>query len=286
MLDVRSRKYDWDIAEHLHTDLIQVFFFTSGNGVVLSESRRIRLNPPSVLLIPANTLHGFAFEPNMKGEVLTITEESLEMAFTPTPHLVLELNRLQHFTFAEQPEAFANLSQIWETICRELTTDQPERDMSLRLTIQLLWIQLYRVSLESAVRVQPSDNRTLQYFQGFQKSIRQSVHQVKSVQEYAHELNITPVHLNRICRSLVDKSASQVVHDYLIAEAKKYLQYTTYSLSEISWRLNFRDPSYFSRFFRKHTGQSPKAFRQKGGVEQPNADAIAPDHTESACRRG
>lgn len=264
MLDVRSRQYDWDIAEHLHTDLVQLFFFSSGNGIILSEQQRIRLNPPSVLLVPANTLHGFAFEPNMEGEVLTITEESLETAFNATPHLWLALNRLQHFTFATQLETFADLCQLREMAVRELATNQPERDMSLRLAVQLLWIQLYRISLELVVQIQPSDNRTLQYFQTFQKSIRQSVHQVKSVQEYAQELNITPVHLNRICRSLVNKSALQIVHDYQIAEAKKYLQYTTCSLSEISWHLNFRDPSYFSRFFRKHTGQSPKAFRQKG----------------------
>ncbi|WP_128548135.1 helix-turn-helix domain-containing protein [Larkinella soli] len=267
LLEVRSRQYEWFIDEHLHTNLVQLFFFTSGNGVVLSENRRIALDPPCVLLISSNTLHGFSFDPGMVGEVLTIQEEVLEAVFRSSPHILLELNGLKHFPFPAAGDAFRDLVDLKERLCRELPGHAPEKETSLQLLLQLLWIQIYRVSLASEVQIQHSDNRTLRYFQSFQKMIRQSLHEVRSVQEYARELNITTVHLNRICQGLVRKSASQIIHDYLTAEAKKYLLHTTFTLSEISYQLNLKDPAYFSRFFKKQTGLSPGAFRKQARAE-------------------
>ena len=266
-LEVRSRLHDWIIGEHLHTDLVQVFFFTSGNGVLLADQQRVGLHPPCVLLIPANTLHGFDFEPDMVGEVFTLPEQVLETLFKASPHVLLEVNRLHQFTFAEGAEAFVALASIKEKICRELSRGNLERAVTLQLLIHLLWIYLYRISLEADRQVYPSDNRTLQYFHSFQKLIRKSIHEVKSVKEYAQELNITTVHLNRICQALVKKSALAVIHGYLITEAKKYLLHTSQSLSEITYSLNLKDPAYFSRFFRKQTGLSPRAYRKKAQEE-------------------
>lgn len=85
---------------------------------------------------------------------------------------------------------------------------------------------------------------------------------MKSIAHYARELNITTVHLNRICQAAVGKSALQVVDEFLFLEAEKYLKHTDYSISEVAYRLNFEDPAYFSRFFSKYAGVSPKVFRE------------------------
>jgi AraC family transcriptional regulator, transcriptional activator of pobA len=82
------------------------------------------------------------------------------------------------------------------------------------------------------------------------------------VVEYARELNSTTAHLNRICQAVAQKTTSQIVEEYIIGEAKKYLLHISYSISEISYMINFNDPAYFSRLFKKHCGASPKIFRQ------------------------
>ncbi|SOD80570.1 helix-turn-helix domain-containing protein [Spirosoma fluviale] len=264
LLEVRSQLYDWDIDEHLHTDLIQVFFFTSGNGVLVSELRRITLTPPCVLLIPANTLHGFAFQSNMVGEVFTIAEQSLDVFSKAMPQLFLDINQLSQYPFEGLVEEFDKLRWIKDQLVQELNEDKVEKKAQLHALLQLLLVSLYRMRQESAIAGAVSTNRTLQYFNAFQKLIRQSIHELKTIQEYAAALNITAVHLNRICQSVVKKSALQIVHDNLTNEAKKYLLNTTYSLSEISYVLSFKDPAYFSRLFKKQTGLSPGQFRRLG----------------------
>ncbi|QHW00448.1 helix-turn-helix domain-containing protein [Spirosoma endbachense] len=265
LLAVRSELYDWEIDQHLHTDLYQLFIFTKGSGTVLAEQRRIPLRPPCVLMIPTNTLHGFAFQAGMEGDVFTFSESSLEHLFSDAKHVLLEINQLRQLTFEDSKVSFGEVLWLKEKTIRELDEVQPEKQRILQHLTQLLFLSLYRISLESVMTVPKSDNRTLAYFLSFQKLIRHSVHESKTIQQYARELNITSVHLNRICQALVKKSALQLVHDFLTAEAKKYLLNTTFSLSEVSYRLGFKDPAYFSRLFKKQTELSPRAFRQQNG---------------------
>jgi len=54
-----------------------------------------------------------------------------------------------------------------------------------------------------------------------------------------------------------------VITDHIILEAKRQLLATTSQINQIAGGLGYEDVSYFIRFFKKHTGHSPEAFRQK-----------------------
>ena len=132
----------------------------------------------------------------------------------------------------------------------------------LQSYFSLLLSSIYRLSVEKSEKTITADNRNAKHFRAFQRNVKQSYTPQKTINEYARELHITPVHLNRICQATVGKSALQVVHDFFFLEAKKYLKHTEYSVSEIAYRLNFEDPAYFSRFFSKLAGCSPRQFRE------------------------
>jgi AraC family transcriptional activator of pobA len=51
----------------------------------------------------------------------------------------------------------------------------------------------------------------------------------------------------------------------VLTEAKRQLVFTNQPIHEIAYDLTFADPSHFARFFRKQTGTTPQAFREKGG---------------------
>ena len=262
LLETRSKVYDWEIKEHLHTDLFQLFVLQEGQGILVSEQEEINLESPCIVTIPTNTLHGFHFQPNVKGEVITFSESFLESIFQKKPQLLLELNRLRCLDFKEHDSQFSEISVLQSQIIEELIEEQAEKQLLIQSLFQLLFIRIYRFILSQNKRFTASDNRTLQYFQAFQKSIKQSVQESKSIQDYAKELNITAVHLNRVCQQVAQKSALELVQEYLINEAKKYLLNTSYTIAEISYFLNFKDPAYFTRLFKKRTGVSPSEFRK------------------------
>lgn len=260
-LKERSELYDYEITEHLHTDLIQLFFITKGGGILLSEGKKIALNTPCVLIIPNSTLHGFVFQSDISGEVLSISVSFFEKSLEKDKKVLLQLNKLQQLTFEEKAPLLKKIKEFTNHIITELSTNKPEKNIVIQLFFHLLLLHLYRTIKDKPTVVIPTENRMLNYYHTFQKLIQKHIHETKPIKEYAKELNISPVHLNRICQTLVQKSALQVVHEYLLAEAKKYLLGTDYSIAEISYFLDFNDPSHFSKFFKKMVGVTPRKFR-------------------------
>ncbi|MGV3558854.1 helix-turn-helix domain-containing protein [Larkinella arboricola] len=85
---------------------------------------------------------------------------------------------------------------------------------------------------------------------------------VREVGQYAEQMNLTPNYLNHICKKVLAKTASQLLHERQVIEAQRLLTHTGQSIKEIGFQLSFEDPSYFVRFFKKHTRQTPAEFRQ------------------------
>jgi len=83
-----------------------------------------------------------------------------------------------------------------------------------------------------------------------------------SVAYFAELLHVTPNHLSDVVRKYKGVSALQIIHDYMIEEAKLLLQSSNQSVAEISYHLGFAYPSYFSRLFKQKTQLSPSEFRQ------------------------
>jgi AraC family transcriptional activator of pobA len=173
----------------------------------------------------------------------------------------LTLNKVQLTPVLNEKERFTDLIHLTDRIGQELYEDFSEKQIMLQAYLGLLLVGVFRLTGQNIEGLK-NDNRQLHYFQGFQKSIKKSLSAIKTVSEYAKELNITTVHLNRICQTVAQKSASQIAEEYIIGEAKKYLLHTAYSIAEISYMLDFNDPAYFSRLFKKHCGASPKTYRQ------------------------
>jgi AraC family transcriptional regulator, transcriptional activator of pobA len=85
----------------------------------------------------------------------------------------------------------------------------------------------------------------------------------KQVSQYADLLNLSTFQLNSITKSTLGKSCSELIIEYIILESKRYLLATSNQINQIADHLGYEDISYFIRFFKKHTGYSPEAFRKK-----------------------
>src|SRR5690606_29007401 len=74
-------------------------------------------------------------------------------------------------------------------------------------------------------------------------------------------LGVTPTTLGRICRNELGESPTSVINERTIREAQRQLAYTERDIKQIAHELGFADSAYFSRYFRKHAGQTPSEFR-------------------------
>jgi AraC family transcriptional regulator, transcriptional activator of pobA len=134
-----------------------------------------------------------------------------------------------------------------------------ERDAMLRSYLRILLIE--------AKRLYSSNNTLHQFETGFLLTkrllalIEVRYRTLSSVAEYAALLHVTANHLNETIKRTMNKTAGEVIRARLLLEAKRLLRYSDLAISEIAYHLNFEDPSYFSRFFKKYTRLSPGDFR-------------------------
>jgi AraC-like DNA-binding protein len=85
-----------------------------------------------------------------------------------------------------------------------------------------------------------------------------------TVNYLASELNLSSRYLSDLLKQETGKTAIELIHLFLIAEAKNLLTGTDYSVSEIAYKLGFENPPYFFRLFKKETGMSPTQFKKSG----------------------
>lgn len=85
--------------------------------------------------------------------------------------------------------------------------------------------------------------------------------QLKTAQDYARQLSVHVNHLNSSVKEVTGKPTTAHIADRIISEAKALLQHTTWSIADIAYALGFDYPTYFTNFFKKKTGQSPKSLR-------------------------
>jgi AraC family transcriptional activator of pobA len=83
------------------------------------------------------------------------------------------------------------------------------------------------------------------------------------VQRYARRLEMSETSLNRLCRTVCGATAFYLIQQRLALEARRRLMFVAHPVRSISAELGFKDPAYFSRFFRRHCSLSPNEFRRR-----------------------
>lgn len=90
--------------------------------------------------------------------------------------------------------------------------------------------------------------------------------QQRNASFYAEKLGLSAKRLNQILKEKLDKTGVQLIHDRLILEAKRQIIHSENTIKEIAYNLKFKDHSYFSRFFKLHTEQTPQEFQNRAKV--------------------
>lgn len=147
-----------------------------------------------------------------------------------------------------------------DTIVQEELFRKIKYEYVIKTNLHLFFIELLRSEsyLTQSTKGQPANSDILETFQDL---IDNNISRHKQVIWYANQLHLTAHQLNTITKTTLGKTCSEVISDHILLEAKRYLLATDNQINQISWHLGYEDVSYFIRFFKKHSGYSPEAFR-------------------------
>jgi AraC family transcriptional activator of pobA len=104
-------------------------------------------------------------------------------------------------------------------------------------------------------------SQQLQLVTSFKELLSEKFREVKQVQAYAALLNLTPLYLTEVVKTVTGFAVSYWINQQVILEAKRLLYYTNLDVKQVAYELGYDDHTYFSRFFKKHTGLTAQGFR-------------------------
>jgi AraC family transcriptional activator of pobA len=259
----RSSLHGWTIQPHMHHDLFQFFLVTQGGGRTRIDGRDHRLAPGAALLLPPSTIHEFAFLDDTDGFVASVAATSLKRLFGSEPEARSLLGAPAVLPKAAASPETATLEGLMQLAMREFAANLPAREFSLGAYADLIASWFVRAMRGAKASGEPSKDPRAGLVRRFVERVETRFQHHDSLEAHARELGASVPHLSRSCRELLGRSAARVIQDRLMIEARRDLVYTAMSISQISFRLGFSDPAYFSRFFAKRAGVSPSEYRAK-----------------------
>jgi AraC-like DNA-binding protein len=177
--------------------------------------------------------------------------ESLPLAAAPAAQRSLQL----------ASRSFDGAVEIAAAMRDELRDIRPDSEHALRAETYRLLIALQRLS---GARAAPAD-RARVLAKRFSALVATGLVDATSVGDCARRLGVTPRHLNHCLRRATGRTASETIQARQLLEARRLLLHSELSVGDIAEPLNFRDTSYFVRFFKRRAGTTPRRFRLRAG---------------------
>ncbi|WP_298400796.1 helix-turn-helix domain-containing protein [Sphingobium sp.] len=257
-LDDRSRPSEWTIRPHVHRDLNHIILIAQGGGAMQAEAAQVHFEAPCLLLIPAGIVHGFSWHRESRGHVTTIADGYLR-------HLIARDGDLATLfahphAVALPPEGGSEAETTIGRMARELGWAGPGQ----RAAVESALLSLMVLALRHATLAQaalPGNARQAALVARLRERIDQRFRRRESVSVHARALGASLTALRQACARVAGTSPAQMLDDRCLLEARRLLVYSQMSVTDIAYAVGFEDPAYFSRFFARHLGQPPRAWR-------------------------
>lgn len=235
---------------------------TSGTVSVVVDENEYILVSNSVITITSGQIHYFKDLDNGKGIILEFTldffckdDKDIELIF---------LNGLFcHFAMNEVIEMrTSNVESQLISIQSELINTPYQYLISIRSRIALILVEINRAKIERGDEIWKPDALFLKFLE----AVRDNFGNNFNLSQYAELLHSTEIKLNELAKLHTGKTAQNVIYSLLISEAKRLLKYDKSTIKEVAYKLGFKDPFYFSNFFKKQTKVSPKLYKEKNSL--------------------
>ncbi|MDW7673247.1 MAG: PocR ligand-binding domain-containing protein [Bacillota bacterium] len=95
------------------------------------------------------------------------------------------------------------------------------------------------------------------------KYIRDNYQQNPSLEEIASQVYLSPYYLSHVFKQEMGCTVMDYFTSVKMEAAKKLLRDPKYNVVEVSEKLGYNDPSYFTKVFKKKEGITPTKFKQK-----------------------
>jgi AraC family transcriptional activator of pobA len=257
----RARAFNWHIGIHRHPRLFQLIFINTGAANITLDNQSKRVVGPYLVTVPSSVVHGFEFDQDTTGYVVTVSNLVLEQD-------ALKQNLVNYDNFISLAQAcelsesgpdYPCICQLFDQLYSEYQHELPGKRAIFVWGLFGILGRMAR-SLPQGENIAPLSQSELKFID-IKRVIEANYRCSRAIADLAEELNLSTLSLNRLCHKVTGQSFKELLNSRIILEAQRLLIYSTAPVSSVAYELGFSDPAYFSRFFAKWVGLSPSEFR-------------------------
>jgi AraC family transcriptional activator of pobA len=258
----KNGRHDCHLA-HRH-DFFEIFWITRGRGRVHCDLRSYDFHPGILFGVSPGQVHSWTVDEPVEGRIVSFSRKffamdsahpgflgKLPFLCAPSGPMVVEVEPV------EAPFLDGLFSLLWEA-ARVEDSVRPERVRAYLVIILSLARQVFNRQNRPY-----QDAHDTKLAQRFRVALDENFPRLLRVSDYASLLAVSRSHLNDNMIRHVGRTASEIIHERIELEAKRLLVHSMLTVSEIAYQLQFRDPSYFVRFFKRRTQLTPGDYRAR-----------------------
>lgn len=248
-------------------DYYKITLITRGEGIYTINGEEHVIEGPTIIFHhPKQVKSWVATSEDQAGHYCLFTKqlfEKQEQELLQYPLLQVGVQTVFKLTNTQSDY----LASIFRQLQREYQENSAFKQEAILIYLKLLMLEGRRVAQETipnrpqTAALQLSQRFTDKLEKQFPIEFPHQQIQLKTAKEFAALLNTHPNHLNACVKHSTGRTISEHIRQRILLEAKLLLIHTDWQISEIAWSLGFEDPGNFTHFFRKHTMQSPLAYR-------------------------
>ena len=240
---------------------------TEGETSVSFNLHEFRLKKDSMFIFTPKNILQVNSQQYFKADVIAISPDFMRRINIDIKNMMpLFLKFVENPALTLTPEESRSMRGMIAQIERE--TRGPETHFSFDIVSGLIAATIYKAGdimyhylAEHPEGQNNSHNRAEEYFKQFTHLLGEHFREERSVGFYARQLCITPKYLTTLIKRISGQSVSEWIDNYVILEAKTLLKYSTMSIQEIAYYLNFPNQSFFGSYFKRNTGMSPSQYK-------------------------
>jgi AraC-like DNA-binding protein len=163
-------------------------------------------------------------------------------------------------------EDMRGVSRFFDTLHEQhaLRALSEYQELSLR---HLYCAIIYRIAdaviaKDSAMTPVGVKERSSEYFERLMRLLSENYREQRNVEFYAEKMNVSSKHLSRVIRNFTGRSVHQWIDEFVALEIKNLLKYSNMSIQQISYHLNFPNPSFMGQYFKRITGMTPGDYKR------------------------
>jgi AraC family transcriptional regulator, transcriptional activator of pobA len=265
-LYARSSIYRFEIDIHRHDSFLQILHISDGEGDATLDGHTYAITPPTGIVVPPGFDHGFRFSRSIKGMIVTVLPAALPAAVRS--HLQNTFSKPMLMSLNEHPDGL-HIQETMERIAQEYVGERKSRNALLE---SYLATTLLLLAPDQAFATQPM-GQDAERMARINALIDTHFRQNQRADFYAEQMGLSTTHINRITKAQTGMTLQQMIASKQIETAKQELIFSHASVQAIALHLGFTDPAYFSRFFVRETGMTPRAWRMSERQKQANLTA-------------